>query len=232
MPGKQPNPSDGVFGAPVRAPEGLPGKSGFRAELGDLGVSPFGSQVTAIVSAFGEDAPMTSSLDPARALRSHERAFAGAVYKTRFRPLAREFGCDLCPDPAEFWDHCHDHGSIRGPLCRSCNGSEFLWPHAERGVDHLMACPGCRARGYPPVSNRVSRIAPTLWLLLDHFHPTGVGCSGRWADGPSREAWEGRLRSLSPGQLHASVECTREPAEDPFLLSSPGKASRFSTGFG
>ncbi|WP_433892533.1 endonuclease domain-containing protein [Streptomyces sp. CA-111067] len=198
----------------------MPGEPEILAEPDDL--VPLLISGSTVVSGFGETAPVTTSPnspDPARSLRSHEGAFAGAVYKTRFRPLAREFGCDLCPDPAAFWDHCHDHGSIRGPLCRSCNGSEFLWPHADRGVGHLMACPGCRERGYPPSRNRVGRIVPTLGLLLDHFHTSRTGCSGRWAEGADREGWAGRLRDLSAGHLLARVTCADEPREAHFLLS-------------
>ncbi|MFJ3037145.1 MULTISPECIES: endonuclease domain-containing protein [Streptomyces] len=33
--------------------------------------------------------------------------------------------CRLCQQrPAAAWDHCHEHGCIRGPLCGSCNTRE------------------------------------------------------------------------------------------------------------
>lgn len=39
------------------------------------------------------------------------------------------------------------------------------------------------------------------------------------AQGAGREGWEGRLRDLSAGHLHAQVECAGEPREVHFLLS-------------
>lgn len=37
------------------------------------------------------------------------------------RHPARLFGCRLCARKARCWDHCHEHGTIRGPLCHGCN---------------------------------------------------------------------------------------------------------------
>ncbi|MFD4479393.1 endonuclease domain-containing protein [Streptomyces sp. NPDC058471] len=38
--------------------------------------------------------------------------------------LPTQFLCALCGGTAKVWDHCHDHGMTRGPLCDSCNQSE------------------------------------------------------------------------------------------------------------
>lgn len=37
------------------------------------------------------------------------------------RHPARNFGCALCPRRAMVWDHCHEHGIVRGALCGRCN---------------------------------------------------------------------------------------------------------------
>ncbi|MGW0778833.1 endonuclease domain-containing protein [Streptomyces sp. NPDC002835] len=58
-------------------------------------------------------------------------------------PRAEDFLCAMCDParPAAVWDHCHEHGLIRGPLCGSCNtmegqGKDFL---ARKGsVRHLV----------------------------------------------------------------------------------------------
>ncbi|WP_345943588.1 endonuclease domain-containing protein [Streptomyces sp. SID8352] len=35
--------------------------------------------------------------------------------------------CRLCSESrAAFWDHCHDHGLVRGPLCGNCNTREGM----------------------------------------------------------------------------------------------------------
>lgn len=114
--------------------------------------------------------------------------------------------CDLCGEPAACWDHCHDHGYVRAPLCRSCNGSEALWPHTGHGMRHLMACPGCREAGRPPLRSRFARISPTLQLLLRHPLDDLAGlCPGRWI-GHEDESLN-LLRQLSAGHLHGSARC-------------------------
>ncbi|MEU6106311.1 endonuclease domain-containing protein [Streptomyces flaveolus] len=68
-------------------------------------------------------------------------------------PLARHPGRQLplpaVPSQAFAWDHCHEHGHVRGPLCTSCNNVEgktapdsFL--QLEGGALHLLQCRGCR----------------------------------------------------------------------------------------
>jgi hypothetical protein len=53
----------------------------------------------------------------------------GVPYNSRTSRLesaitADKFLCVLCGGLAKIWDHCHDHGMIRGPLCGSCNQVE------------------------------------------------------------------------------------------------------------
>ncbi|MET7571263.1 endonuclease domain-containing protein [Streptomyces sp. NPDC005492] len=63
---------------------------------------------------------------------------------------ADDYLCRLCAETrAAAWDHCHDHGFVRGPLCGSCNTlegksspSSFL-ERQEGAVLHLLQCLGC-----------------------------------------------------------------------------------------
>ncbi|MGW2417381.1 endonuclease domain-containing protein [Streptomyces tubercidicus] len=56
----------------------------------------------------------------AASLRSYRQELAGVAYaRVRERgPRAEGFLCAVCdlPRPAAVWDHCHEHGLIRGPL--------------------------------------------------------------------------------------------------------------------
>lgn len=79
----------------------------------------------------------------------YEGHLRGVAYSSLRRTLrADEYLCQLCADSRAFsWDHCHDHGYVRGPLCASCNtfegkGVSFL--SGEGSVLHLLECPGCR----------------------------------------------------------------------------------------
>ncbi|MGA6160508.1 endonuclease domain-containing protein [Stenotrophomonas sp. NPDC087984] len=99
----------------------------------------------------------------AASLRPYRQELKGVAY-TRLRergPRAGDYLCVMCetPRPATDWDHCHQHGMVRGPLCGSCNtmegqGMEFL---ARKGsVQHLMRCDGCRTRRTIPVHHRLA----------------------------------------------------------------------------
>ncbi|MGW4546312.1 endonuclease domain-containing protein [Streptomyces violaceorubidus] len=34
---------------------------------------------------------------------------------------ADDYLCRLCKESPAAWDHCHEHGYVRGPRCGSCN---------------------------------------------------------------------------------------------------------------
>jgi hypothetical protein len=163
--------------------------------------------------------PLELPAQSAPLLPCHTGEHTGAAYHPRYRPPARVYRCDLCPDPAAFWDHCHDHGLIRGPLCRSCNGSEGFWVHTRRGVEHLMRCPGCRTAGHPPIRNRAARILPTMQLLLQHYDPARHPAYGHaeWADGPS--IWERVFAQLSAGHASAEAQCTHRDCGSRWTVS-------------
>ncbi|MFH0246555.1 endonuclease domain-containing protein [Streptomyces sp. HK10] len=62
--------------------------------------------------------------------------------------------CCLCPNRATLWDHCHDHGYVRGPLCGSCNQGEEGWADGAAGLEHLRRCAGCREADTLPARQR------------------------------------------------------------------------------
>ncbi|MGW9400631.1 endonuclease domain-containing protein [Streptomyces sp. NPDC055642] len=76
----------------------------------------------------------------------------GVLYDSRrMRGIrADDYLCRLCAETrAAAWDHCHDHGYLRGPLCGSCNTFEgkstprhFL-EEKEGAALHLLECRGC-----------------------------------------------------------------------------------------
>ncbi|MFJ2565821.1 endonuclease domain-containing protein [Streptomyces sp. NPDC087568] len=62
---------------------------------------------------------------------------------------ADDYLCRLCQQsPAAAWDHCHEHGYVRGPLCGSCNtregtGLPYLFLRLEGAALHLLEYRGC-----------------------------------------------------------------------------------------
>ncbi|WP_331730256.1 endonuclease domain-containing protein [Streptomyces sp. NBC_01174] len=79
----------------------------------------------------------------------------GVLYESARTRSNRADGylCRLCSESrAAVWDHCHDHGLVRGPLCGSCNTYEgkstaysFL-QNKEGAALHLLECRGCLER--------------------------------------------------------------------------------------
>ncbi|MEU4507721.1 endonuclease domain-containing protein [Streptomyces sp. NPDC024089] len=75
----------------------------------------------------------------------------GAAYESvRRTRRADDYLCRLCTTPqrAYYWDHCHDHGLVRGPVCASCNtfeGNGMVFVNRPGSVEHLLECTVCRA---------------------------------------------------------------------------------------
>jgi hypothetical protein len=90
---------------------------------------------------------------------SSHPAYAGHLHGVTYASLrsthrASDYLCRLCKGcRASVWDHCHDHGYVRGPLCARCNGAEgsgrrFL--DRDGSVLHLLQCSAChRERTLP-----------------------------------------------------------------------------------
>ncbi|MET9425858.1 endonuclease domain-containing protein [Streptomyces sp. NPDC006540] len=86
------------------------------------------------------------------ACRPYTGHMRGVLYESprRRNTRADDYLCRLCNEnPAAAWDHCHDHGYLRGPLCGSCNTREGKaspdWFLQDAGsVLHLLECRDCR----------------------------------------------------------------------------------------
>ncbi|MFF4205546.1 endonuclease domain-containing protein [Streptomyces sp. NPDC001668] len=85
---------------------------------------------------------------------------AGVAYTSVPRTTRpARFLCRMCGLSRAFtWDHCHDHGLVRGPLCASCNtyegkGVRFL--ERPGALALLLDCPACERKQTLPERFRV-----------------------------------------------------------------------------
>ncbi|MER7109452.1 endonuclease domain-containing protein [Streptomyces sp. NPDC000229] len=75
----------------------------------------------------------------------------GVLYEAlrRLATRADAYLCRLCGESrASVWDHCHEHGFVRGPLCASCNtfegkGVPYHFLQQQGAALHLLECSGC-----------------------------------------------------------------------------------------
>ncbi|MBZ6478125.1 endonuclease domain-containing protein [Streptomyces griseocarneus] len=165
----------------------------------------------------------------AASLRHYRQELKGIAH-SRVRehgPRAREYLCAVCrtPRPATDWDHCHEHGLIRGPLCGSCNtkegqGKEFL--ALPDSVPHLLRCDGCRAQRTLPPHHRLAALRRHLHLqwgaqgcdwpmhmcvAIDESGGSGYECRVRCPEkGPSRS----RSLHLTVGEAEHILALTVE----------------------
>lgn len=91
------------------------------------------------------------------------RTYAAVKWMSR----ADDFLCCLCQQPrrANYWDHCHDHEFVRGPVCASCNtheGHGLAFAHRPGAIAHLMRCPACDAA-------RTIELRHQRAIVQDHF---------------------------------------------------------------
>lgn len=85
------------------------------------------------------------------AFRVYAGHLRGVQYDSprRRRTRADDYLCRLCTRRQAFaWDHCHEHGDIRGPLCGSCNTREgkaapYYFLQLEENALHLLECRSC-----------------------------------------------------------------------------------------
>ncbi|MEV1085836.1 endonuclease domain-containing protein [Streptomyces sp. NPDC050211] len=103
--------------------------------------------------------------------RRYQGHLRGTSYNAvRGGTTAEDYLCAVCDPPrqAAFWDHCHDHGHVRGPLCASCNtmeraGTDFLTHTGS--VAHLLECRGCLQQRSLPRHHH-------LQIVRNHLHAT------------------------------------------------------------
>jgi hypothetical protein len=97
---------------------------------------------------------------------AHTGALAAYTGHLRDTPYARvrdlenesahKYRCVVCSWPAAVWDHCHEHGFVRGPLCSRCNladswfGSPFLQGAPQPPIKHIRRCKACAEHGLSP----------------------------------------------------------------------------------
>ncbi|MFC9249622.1 endonuclease VII domain-containing protein [Streptomyces sp. NPDC057136] len=85
------------------------------------------------------------------AFRPYAGHLRGVQYESSRRRGTRadDYLCCLCKkSQASVWDHCHEHGHVRGPLCGSCNTREgkatpYYFLQVEGSTLHLLECRGC-----------------------------------------------------------------------------------------
>lgn len=153
--------------------------------------------------------------------------YARARYRRENPPTW--YRCALCAQPAVVWDHCHEHGYIRGPLCRACNTNDnwlFRLPYrlARLPIDHVDQCKGCAGAG-PGLGVVAAVIQHWIGRLANppegHEHPEAVRFAAfptklaiqhavkertyaveaiSWACRDCGEHWE---QSIDPGQVAA-----------------------------
>ncbi|MGW7362429.1 endonuclease domain-containing protein [Streptomyces sp. NPDC054841] len=151
----------------------------------------------------------------AASLRLYSQELKGVTYaRVRERgPRAEDYLCTVCdpPRPAAVWDHCHEHGLVRGPLCGSCNtmeghGMEFL---ARQGsVRHLLRCEACRTLRSLPQHHRLA-------MLRRHLHAER-GASG--CDWPMHMCVS--LTECGDGAYDYRVRCPGQRASSRGLLTA------------
>lgn len=90
---------------------------------------------------------------------------------------ADDYLCCLCSETrAAAWDHCHDHGLLRGPLCGSCNTFEgkssprYFLEGKEGAALHLLECRGCLERRTLPGRYHVAIAQERLEATEHHRH--------------------------------------------------------------
>lgn len=152
-------------------------------------------------------------------LRTYRQELTGVAYaRVRERgPRADDFLCVMCdrPRPATVWDHCHEHGLIRGPLCGSCNtmegqGKEFL--ARDGSVQHLLRCEGCHHSRTLPAHHRLAALRRHLhhkYGVQDCVWPMHGCVSITETD----DGYECKVRCPGQGQGHPGIQLTASDAE-------------------
>ncbi|MGW4784876.1 endonuclease domain-containing protein [Streptomyces sp. NPDC004230] len=114
------------------------------------------------------------------AFQSYSGHLEGALYRSLRRThRADGYLCSLCRERrASNWDHCHEHGFVRGPLCASCNtfeGKSASFLNRDGGTQHLLKCPACREQRTLPRSYHLD----VVLLQLEETERHGRRCRRR-----------------------------------------------------
>lgn len=133
-----------------------------------------------------------------------------------------EWACAVCRTAsAAVLDHCHEHGYVRAPLCRSCNTLErpdHLYSNDIRVANrytrlfdtdtddwlrHWHRCPGCRARTTLPLPHLA---AWTAHISCGSLRPTHPASRGRKPCGVLRVSWTGSQNAPRSCLLTVTVD--------------------------
>ncbi|SEM68333.1 endonuclease domain-containing protein [Streptacidiphilus jiangxiensis] len=153
----------------------------------------------------GADGWITQCPDcAAGAFAVYAGSMRGVLYVSERRRALRAdvYLCWVCGlRQAVDWEHCHDHGYLRGPACASCNHAEAaghgVWRNFDgtnrRTTRHLLHCHGCRTAHTLPRRHLAALV--TARLRAAERHP-------RCLAEPVVE-----LTDLADGGFHAVLSC-------------------------
>ncbi|WP_420543115.1 endonuclease domain-containing protein [Streptomyces niveus] len=151
----------------------------------------------------------------------------------RSEPAAK-YACALCGGTATLWDHCHDHGMVRGPLCDSCNQSETYifadcwegkvllgnWKRsAHRQVSlqqvatYLQACRVCAHLRTIPIHHWAYLAHEGLWGAPRGRGRRDLGRCDEWSEENPCEMFRLRNHSAASAIVPLFWEQPREPNE-------------------
>lgn len=201
------------------------------------------------------DAPRTTSPDrPTAPLRPYNEELKGQLYSvlSRRSGISRKVAgwtCAVCRTaPAAVLDHCHEHGYVRAPVCRSCNTQErpdhlysndirvadhytrLFHTHTVEWLRHWHRCPGCRARTILPLPHLAAWTAHIACRSLRPTHRDPSSSRGRKPCGALRVSWTGSHHA--PGSCLFTVAVDLCPSgEHRVLAQVPYReaAERFRT---
>lgn len=172
----------------------------------------------------------TSSVSSTAPLRPYNGELEGHLYSalTRKPGPARKvagWACAICRTaPATVLDHCHEHGYVRAPVCRSCNTQErpdhlysndirvanhytrLFATHSADWLRHWHRCPGCRARTTLPLPHLAAWTAHVACRSLRPTHRDARGSRARKPCGVLRVSWTGSQNAPRSCLLTVAVD--------------------------
>ncbi|MFE2579019.1 endonuclease domain-containing protein [Streptomyces sp. NPDC059378] len=213
--------------SPVRTRRAATAAAESPVRTGQAGAAAIESPARLRQAPDADDRRTTSPRSTAAVPRPYDGELEGRLYSVLSRQpgTSRQVAgwtCAVCRTaPAAVLDHCHEHGYVRAPLCRSCNTQErpdHLYSNDIRvanrytrlfGTDaaawlrHWHRCPGCRARTTLPLPHLAAWTAHTACRSLRPTHPAA---RGRKPCGVLRVSWTGSQNAPRSCLLTVTVD--------------------------